>query len=71
MKRLVVLTMFAILGMSLAGCCRAWPRWWMFRGDPCNVCPNYESMPVVGQEYMAPGPSAEVLPGPVSSEPST
>ncbi|MFV1966525.1 MAG: hypothetical protein ACC628_13960 [Pirellulaceae bacterium] len=72
MKRLVVLAIFATVGLSLAGCSQTWPRWSWYRGDPCNVSPTYESMPaVMGQEYMAPTPSAEVLPGPVHSESST
>ena len=72
MKRLVLLAILAITALPLAGCNRGWPRCWGYRGDPCNVCPSYESMPgVMGQEYITPGPAAEVLPGPVQSDPST
>ena len=72
MKRLVLLAMLAALGLSVAGCSHNWLRQCWYRGDPCNVCPTYESTPaVMGQEYMTPGPAAEVLPGPVQSDPST
>jgi hypothetical protein len=72
MKRLVVIAMLVTLGSSIAGCSQTWPRCWWFRGDPCNVCPTYESMPaMIGPEYVTPAPAAEVLPGPVESESST
>lgn len=72
MKRLHVLLVFAVFALPLPGCCNAWPRWWGYRGDPCNVYPTYESAPAVEGAWMvAPEQGTEVLPGPATAEPST
>ena len=73
MKRLFVLFIIAAFAVPFAGCCNGWPRLWSYRGDPCNVCPSYESMPAVSGGLVVPqGQGTEVLlPGPVSTESST
>jgi hypothetical protein len=76
MNKLTTLTLLAIVTISLAGCCRGWPR--LFgRGDSCApVCGgasyggNYEGADLgTGPALMAPTiipqRGTEMLPGPV------
>jgi hypothetical protein len=72
MKRLMILTIVAALAISVVGCCRAWPRWWGYQGDPCNVYPGYSTVPGTQAETIVPGaPQTQLLPGPAESTSST